>query len=226
MAVGRPRPPGGGPAAGGRGIKHLVRPHPPVRSRTPPGAPGRCPRCWVLSAHCACAVLRPLPVQTPFVVLRHARESTKSTSSVRWAQLVLPHCEVIDYRSRSEPPTLSATRPGAWLLYPGEPAAAPPLGAAVRGVWVLDGTWRQTRRMLCAFPILARLPRLSIAPRAHGIRLRVAPRSEALSTFEAMAGAVCQLESETLGEVLLGIHDALVERVLRARGRRSLERAA
>jgi hypothetical protein len=41
-----------------------------------------------------------------------------------------------------------------------------------------------------------------------------------------MAGAVHQLESESLGEALLGIHDALVERVLRARGRRSLERAA
>jgi len=165
-------------------------------------------------------------VQTPFVVLRHTRESTKSTSSVRWATLVLPYCEVIDYHSRSALAMLSATRPGDWLLYPGGAAAAPTLAPPVRRVWVLDGTWRQTRRMLSALPGLAVLPRLSVAPRPHGIRLRVAPRGEALSTFEAMAGAVRELESEPLGEALLGTHDALVERVLRARGRRSLERAA
>lgn len=196
-----------------------------MRSRTPPGAPGRCPRCWLLSAFCACDLLRPLPVRTQFAVLRHARESSKSTSSVRWARLVLPDCDVVEYRSRAEAPDL-VVRPGDWLLYPDEPRVMAAPTAAVQRLWVLDGTWRQTRRMLRALPALTRLPRLGVPPRPAGIRLRAAPRSEALSTFEAMAGAVHQLESESLGEALLGIHDALVERVLRARGRRSLEQAA
>jgi DTW domain-containing protein YfiP len=197
-----------------------------VRSRTPPGAPGRCPRCWLLSAFCACDLLRPLPVRTPFAVLRHARESSKSTSSVRWARLVLPCCAVIEYRSRAMAPDLVDVRAGDWLLYPDEPRASAAPTAAVQRLWVLDGTWRQTRRMLRALPALTRLPRLGVPPRPAGIRLRAAPRSEALSTFEAMAGAVHQLESESLGEALLGIHDALVERVLRSRGRRRLEQAA
>jgi len=180
----------------------------------------------VLSRFCACALLQPLAIHTPFLVLRHARESSKSTSSVRWAQLVVPTCELVDYRSRAEAPTLIAPRPGDWLLYPGETASSPPPGGVVQRVVVLDGTWRQTRRMLRALPEVARLPRLAIPPRPEGIRLRAAPRSEALSTFEAMAGAVRMLESAALGAALLRVHDALVDRVLRARGRRSLERAA
>jgi DTW domain-containing protein len=162
----------------------------------------------------------------PFTVLRHARESSKSTSSVRWARLVFPDCEVVEYRSRAEPPDLVDIRPGDWLLYPDESHGSASPSAAVQRLWVLDGTWRQTRRMLRALPVLTRLPRLGVPPRPTGIRLRAAPRSQALSTFEAMAGAVQRLESESLGEALLGIHDALVERVLRARGRRSLEQAA
>jgi len=159
-------------------------------------------------------------------VLRHAHESSKSTSSVRWARLVLPHCEVVEYRSRADATDLLDIRPGDWLLYPDELGGSAAPTAAVQRLWVLDGTWRQTRRMLRAVRALTRLPRLGVPPRPAGIRLRAAPRREALSTFEAMAGAVCRLESESLGEALLAIHDAIVTQVLRARGRRSAEQAA
>lgn len=196
-----------------------------MRSRTPPDAPGRCLRCWVLLRFCACDVLQPVPAKTPFLVVRHARESPKSTNSVRWACLVLPRCEVLDYRSRAEAASLAVTRPGDCLLYPEESAAAlSPI--AVQRVIVLDGTWRQTRRMLRALPGLAELPRLAVPPRPAGRRLRAAPKTEALSTLEAMAGAVRVIESEALADDLLRIHDALVERVLRARGRPGREQAA
>ena len=111
------------------------------------------------------------------------------------------------------------------MLYPGEPAAAPTPGA-VRRLIVLDGTWRQTRRMLSAIPRLKEIPRLTIPPRPGATRLRAAPRGEALSTLEAMAGAVRAVESEALADALLRIHDTLVNRVLRARGRPGTERAA
>lgn len=179
----------------------------------------------MLSRFCACPVLQPLEVQTQFLVLRHARESPKSTSSVRWAQLVLPGCEVVDYRSRTEAPALFVPRPGDWLLYPDETAVVPAAGAVQRVV-VLDGTWRQTRRMLRAIPGLTGLPRLAVPARAAATRLRAAPRTGALSTLEAMAGAVQAVESDALGQALLEIHDRLVERVLRARGRPDRERAA
>lgn len=179
----------------------------------------------MLSRFCACTLLQPLEVHTPFLVFRHARESPKSTSSVRWAQLVLPGCEVVDYRSRAEAPALFMPRPGDWLLYPDETAVVPAAGVVQRVV-VLDGTWRQTRRMLRAIPGLPGLPRLAIPARPGGSRLRAAPRSGALSTLEAMAAAVRAVESDALGEALLQIHDLLVERVLRARGRPDRERAA
>ena len=74
------------------------------------------------------------------MVLRHARESSKSTSSVRWAGLVFPHCEVVEYRSRAEAPALVNASPGDWLLYPHAPCASGVSTAGVERLWVLDGT--------------------------------------------------------------------------------------
>lgn len=196
-----------------------------VRSRTHPDGAGRCPRCWLISRACACALLWPLPVRTRFVIVRHVRETSKSTSTARWAGLLVPGCELREYRERADAPSLALGAPGDWLLFPGDSEAGPPRPPPRRFI-VLDGTWRQARRMLRALPTLERVPRLTIPPRPQGMRLRAAPNGRALSTLEAMAGAVAHLESVELGAALLEIHDALVGRVLRARGRPGLGRAA
>jgi DTW domain-containing protein len=208
-----------------------------VRSRTHPDGAGRCPRCWLISRACACAVLMPLAAQTRFMVVQHVREGAKSTSTVRWARLLLPRCELLEYSARGDAALPAVGLPGDWLLFPNGPehsdvvsgpADVPPASAGERPqrLIVLDGTWRQVRRMLAATPNLGRLPRLSVSPRPSGARLRAAPSPRALSTLEAMAGAVARLESPELGQALLRLHDLLVDRVLRARGRPGWGRAA
>jgi DTW domain-containing protein YfiP len=159
-----------------------------------------------------------------FAIVRHVRETTKSTSTARWARLLVPGCELHEYRERADAGSLALGAPGDWLLFPSDGGATGPQAPPERLI-VLDGTWRQARRMLRAIPALQRIPRLTVPPRPQGKRLRVAPNGGALSTLEAMAGAVACLESAELGAVLLQSHDALVDRVLRARGRPGLERA-
>jgi DTW domain-containing protein YfiP len=160
-----------------------------------------------------------------FLIVRHVREATKSTSTARWAHLLLPSCELREYRERADADGLALGAPGDWLLFPGEGEASPARLPPQRLI-VLDGTWRQARRMLRALPALQWIPRLTAPPRLPGLRLRTAPNGGALSTLEAMAGAVAKLESAELGALLLETHDALVDRVLRARGRPGLGRAA
>jgi DTW domain-containing protein YfiP len=205
-----------------------------VRSRTSPEGAGRCRRCWLLSRACACHWLAPLPVATRFVVVRHFREATKSTSTARWARLLVPGCELVEYGSRTDGKGLPIGHPGDWLLFPREvePSAPRPSHASEgpperpARLIILDGTWRQVRRMLRAMPGLGGLPRLTVPPRPEGARLRAAPTPHALSTLEAMAGAVTCLESPERGRELLRIHDLLVDRVLRARGRLGLGQVA
>lgn len=92
------------------------------------------------------------------------------------------------------------------LLYPAAPGQRPPVvpataaktlpPAQVRLV-VLDATWRKSRAMLQANPLLQALPRLALsAPPPSRYRIRKAHRPEQLSTFEATCHALEQLEGE------------------------------
>jgi DTW domain-containing protein len=116
---------------------------------------------------------------------------------------------------------------GDWLLFPGDgPSGLARLsGPPPARVVVLDGTWRQARRMLRSLPALQGAPRLSVGPRPAGVGLRAAPSPEHLSTLEAITSAVAVLESEALAVLLDGWHRELVARALRARGRRLPEAA-
>ncbi len=177
---------------------------------------------------CACSLLAPLAVRTRFVVLRHVREADKSSNTARWAALLLPGCELRPWGARPDVASLpDLGQPGDWLLFPGEPPAAPPQWPSVplARLLVLDGTWRQVRRMLRALPALQALPRLSVAPRPRHFGLRAAPSPSHLSTLEAMSSAVAMLESEGLAQALDSCHRELVARALSARGRRLPEAA-
>jgi DTW domain-containing protein YfiP len=196
-----------------------------MRSRTAPDGGGRCPQCALHASVCACAVLARLPIRTRFVVVRHAREAPKSSNTARWATLLVPNCEILSWSGRPDVGQLADVgRPGDWLLFPGEEAAGASLVTPERLV-VLDGTWRQVRRMLRALPILQGLPRLSVAARPGRVGLRRAPSPRHLSTLEAMSSAVAVLESEALAVAVDGGHRELVSRALSARGRRLPEAA-
>jgi DTW domain-containing protein YfiP len=151
----------------------------------------------------------------------------KSSNTARWAALLVPGCELRSWAGRPDAALLEDLgRPGDWLLFPasGAPTSDPALPRPERVV-VLDGTWRQVRRMLRSLPALQRLPRLSVSARTGWARLRAAPSPDFLSTLEAIAGAVALLEGEPAAAPLDACHRALVTRALSARGRRLPEAA-
>ena len=181
--------------------------------------PGRCKTCWLREQVCICGAIE--TVHTPFAisVIRHHKESFKTTNTARIAELALPACKVIDYGGRGtdfDPAPL--LEPGAFLLFPSdEPTTVPPL--AVRRLVVLDGTWSQARAMQKKIPGLVGLPKISVAQTHHpALRLRAMPFPGGLSTLEAIAAAVGLLEGEQKAAKLYDIHDAFVARVLKARG--------
>lgn len=112
----------------------------------------------------------------------------------------------------------------ACLLFPGEQARAlAEMAAEAAGEPLLlvvpDGTWRKARKLLHLNPALAALPRVSLAEgMASRYRLRKAPGEGALSTIEAIAAALDELEAPRTHEALLKPFDALIEGQIAAMG--------
>lgn len=195
-----------------------------MRSFTAPGAPGRCPRCYLLQDFCICALVGPGEPSAPRVVIvRHHWEAFKSTGTARLAALALSNARIIDMAAENPAPVRAelAELQNAWLLYPGS-ASAGRDGERPETLVVLDGTWRQTRKMLRRLPELARFPRFTLADDAdpHRARLRESPRPGARSTLESIADALAVLDSAASGQKLLHLHQHFVERTRLSRGQR------
>ncbi|HVJ15419.1 MAG TPA: tRNA-uridine aminocarboxypropyltransferase [Polyangiaceae bacterium] len=188
-----------------------------TRSKTPPDLPGRCPRCWVVEQHCICAELGRSENRTEIVFVRHHWEAHKSTGTARIAALVLEKSRIVElgYDTALCDAEL-ATIDGAWLLYPGAPAA--PSEAAPERLMVIDGTWAQSRRMLSRLPSLQRLRRYSLqVPPSAQPALRKSPHASGYSTIRAVAAALAELEGPGVGAPLEHASRLHIERVLLAR---------
>lgn len=199
----RPPPPGPGdsgePAAASASA-------PPARPRRP-----ICVRCERPLATCLCALVVPVANTVPVRLLQHPLEVHQAKGSTRllglclqrFSQQVGEHFDAAELAGWLHAPMPGDDAPAPRqpvLLYPdiddGAPALAPGTPAQAVQLVVLDGTWRKSRRMLALNPLLAGLPRLALAPQTLNryAALRKAPRPGQLSTLEATALALDQLE--------------------------------
>ena len=192
----------------------------PVRSHSGPDLKGRCKVCWVMQTHCLCDVVPKVSNRTHVHILRHHHEATKPTNTARIAALALQRVQITEWRTRTPPDVEALFRDQgrAWVLFPSG-TSADPTEERPDTLVVLDGTWKQTRKMMHHHPPLLRLPRWGLSQRAPAIlRLRASKDPNARSTLEAIAEALGELEGPHIREPLLQLHDVMVERILRARG--------
>jgi len=181
-------------------------------------APPRCSRCLFPAALCLCPEIPRLASAVRVVVLRHASEIPRVTSTARWAALALG-AEVIDYGLPGRAPELGAlVAPGAALLFPTPRSPQVPLPRP-RLLVVPDGTWQQARRMVQRVPALRALPRLALATAPAVARIRRAPPG-GMSTLEAIGAALAALGEDEAAARLSALHAAGVERVRRWTGSR------
>jgi DTW domain-containing protein YfiP len=144
-----------------------------------------------------------LPTRTRVVLLQHPRERHVAIGTARMAMLCLPNSELHVGADWTDSPVLAriladATRPPA-LLFPGpgaiDIARDPPRGPIT--LVVVDGTWRQVRKVLLANPVLSALPRYAFEPPAPSeYRIRREPSASCVSTIEALAHVLGALEGE------------------------------
>lgn len=182
------------------------RPSGPIRSESVPRAV--CPRCERPASTCLCATLPapPLGHRIRLLILQHPAEAGHAKNTAALLALGLQQVRLL----RGEVFDAELATPGTALLYPGEAGAAVP--ADIRQLILLDGSWRQSRRLLAANPWLNALPRFSLPPQPSRYAIRRAHRPGQLSTLEACLHALGQLEGEAARfEPLWAAFDAFVE---------------
>lgn len=157
------------------------------------------------------------------LLLQHPSEVNHALNTARLAALGLNNAQLVVGEVFEDLPTL-LNPPGyhARLLFPADDAQ--PLQAYAPGdqpllLVVPDGTWRKARKLLHLNPLLAALPRVTLAEGAVSrYRLRKAPGPGALSTVEAIVQALQVLEAPTSFEPLLKPFEALIEGQIAAMG--------
>jgi DTW domain-containing protein len=193
-----------------------------MRSHTESHLPGRCKRCWVPERFCICEVVPSLKQKTKLVIVRHEREAYKSTGTARVAELALSGVQIVSFGDVAAEAnalleqTLSRMESPA-VLFPAEDAA--PVTKAVGCLVVLDGTWKQTRKMHKKLEVLKSVPAVSLLGTPEKVvRLRETTFASGRSTLEAIAEALLAIEGPDIAAELFQLHNRFVEHVLKARG--------
>ena len=185
----------------------------------------QCPRCLRPTTHCLCALIPSLDSRTRVLLLQHPSEVNHALNTARLAALGLLNAQLVVGEVFEDLPAL-LNPPGyqARLLFPGEDAQL--IQASVASgdsrpllLVVPDGTWRKARKLLHLNPLLAALPRVTLAAGAVSrYRLRKAPGPGALSTLEAIVQALEIIEAPASFAPLLRPFEALIEGQIEAMG--------
>ena len=190
-----------------------------MRSSTPRDLSGHCPRCLLQSEYCVCSLLPRVEARTEVVLIRHVTEQLMTSNTGRFAALALPKSRILAYGGGDAFDATPLAAPRTALLYCSGPPR--PLPFVPERLIVLDGSFRQARRMYKRVAELRDLPELSLpAPRVTPTRLRRPTQPEGMSTIEAIAAALSALEGPELAAPLWALHAELVSRADVVRGRK------
>ncbi len=190
-----------------------------MRSVTPSDLAGHCPRCVLPLPICVCEVLPRVLATTEIILIRHVTELKLTHNTGRFAALALPNSRLLSYGGGPSFDSAGLREPSTALLYCSGPAR--PVSFVPRRLVVLDGSFRQARRMYKRVPALRELPELTLPALAVApTRLRQPPRPEGMSTIEAIAEALALLEGPERAEPLRAFYAELVRRADYMRGRK------
>jgi len=168
---------------------------------------------------CVCSRLPCVETRTEVLLIRHVTERLLTSNTGRFVALSLPNCRVVEYGGGAPFDAASLISAGSALLYCSGPAH--PLRVRPQRLIVLDGSFRQARRMYKRLPELRELPEFTLPPPLIvPTRLRQPTQPDGMSTIEAVAAALAVLEGPDAAGPLWSLHAELVRRADLLRGRK------
>lgn len=187
-----------------------------------------CQRCQRPQRTCICPWILAIANRVELVILQHPQEVNNAKNTAGLLQLSLLNSQLHigeTFISKQLTELLEQDGKTNLLLYPPTPEAesmgisTPPTLPDLTGaqsenlrLWVIDGTWRKSRKMLYLNTPLQQLPRVSLAncpPSAY--RIRKAQGEDQLSTLEASCYALQHLEANRVDyQPLLDAFDGFI----------------
>lgn len=181
-----------------------------------------CMQCMRAQRTCICGLAVPIHSAAQILILQHPLEVHQAKGTGRLLHLCLAQSRIVVGEQFDEkllhsllydpwPPAPGMRQKNLpvqpVLLYPPAPSGSaqevyaaapqPEKSNSQYRLILLDGTWRKSRKMLHRNPLLAQLPRLSLANSgASRYTIRKAHRPEQLSTLEAACYALMELERD------------------------------
>lgn len=190
------------------------------KTKSPPGQFRRlCLDCFRTPELCYCEAIGSIENHTEILIFQHRRERMHPFNTARIVDRTLNNSRLICERNEdlaSMPLPISAN---AGLLYPCKDAVLlTELSPETRPdqLIVLDGTWHHAKTLYRDIAQLHALPKYRLAPTEPGrYRIRMEPNETSLSTLEAVAAALEQLEPDTDNVVALtAAFDCMIEKQL------------
>jgi DTW domain-containing protein YfiP len=173
-----------------------------------------CATCLRPQSACICGFVATVDSRVELLILQHPLEVANAKNSAGLLHLSVAGSRMVAgeaFPAGELSALLAAGARVSVLLYPSTNADAapgipvPPLldPALLQSpdrlrLVVLDATWRKSRKMLYLNPLLQQLPRLALRDMpASNYRIRKAHAPDQLSTLEATAYALAQLDGDT-----------------------------
>nr|WP_269783552.1 DTW domain-containing protein [Marinibactrum halimedae] len=188
----------------------------------------RCLRCQLKMHQCLCQWRLTANSPVDFILILHRKEVLKPTNTGRLIADTFPkHTYVFEW-NRTEPPVallqlLQSPERDCRLIFPktdmDNTAESSPMNNSNIGhkkrttLVILDGSWREAKKMYAKSPWLKSVPLLDIGESikqhqaSNQYTLRQAPKEQQLSTVEAMILAIHALEHHNTAEVLHDYYD-------------------
>lgn len=177
-----------------------------------------CYRCWRAKILCLCNHVKVVENQVEILYLQHPNERTMPFNTARLAHLSLTRSRLVHGLRFDESRVLRDLLPRrekVGILFPSPVAkdlseAPPDLETLV----VIDGTWREAKKIIHLSPILHEFPHYAFVPeKPSNYRIRKEPKDEFISTIEATVTALRILDrAPAKYNELLDLFDRMVDR--------------
>lgn len=193
----------------------------------------QCPDCYRPPAYCYCSLITDVANSWPVFILQDMREAKHPLGTAKIATLSLNQAEMVTLNP--DRPDTSAdflakvfSRPllNPALIYPGDNArpvheltSAGAAAAGSRDLLFIDASWGRSLRMMKVFPALGALPLfvLSGMPTSR-YRIRKQPSADAVSTLEAIACVLQQVEPALDCKPMLATMDWVIDQQIKRMG--------
>lgn len=177
-----------------------------------------CYRCWRARILCLCSHVKVVDNRVEILFLQHPNERKMPVNTARLAHLSLAKSRLVHGISFGPESVMGAMLPRrdkVGILFP-SPQAKELRDAPedLETLVVIDGTWREAKKMIWLSPILSEFPHYAFVPeKPSNYRIRKEPKESFISSIEATVAALRILDRDpNKYSELLALFDRMVDR--------------